>query len=385
MSHEMDSQPLAEILATLQADRDSLPWRQRAALACSLGDRLSSFFAALDAHALLEFLAADPKPEVRQAVANLLPQVPDEVFDSLRTALEDDDNSFVRNSVQKAIDKRQQAARTADRVRFGVDQIVSQLNTISQRYGEPASRQAWSLCERYTELLVGSMVHDLRSILTHLKANIAPANTDGTEAEPKRSARSANRVKDDIEFLERTVRDMEQFALSLTSERQPEKLSDLIQAAIEIAVESVQFNGEVSKEHIEVQVDVPERIVLHVARHLIVTALANVIKNAYEAFICPSEPTTPKRIEITATDDGTWVEIVVRDNGMGFSQEEADALLLLTPGRRNKTKRHSTGYGLPNAMRKIAAHGGSIRFESQEGQGATVVIRLPINPAGGGS
>jgi K+-sensing histidine kinase KdpD len=385
MSHDTDIQTLAEVLANLQVDRDSMPWRQRVALAGSLSNRLSAVSPMLDTLPLLEFLAADPKPEVRQAVANLLPRLPDEVFDQLRAVLDDDDNSFVRNSVQKAADRRVRTAQTADRVRFGVDLILDQLSVISERFGERAARQTWRLCERYTELLVGSMVHDLRSILTHLKANLAVKSTTGDETEPKRPARNVTRVKDDIEFLERTVGDMEQFTESLTLERQPEKLSDLLQAALEIAVASVRSNGEVRTEEIQVHVDVSERIVLHVARHLIVTALANVIKNAYEAFVCPPQQGSSMQINITATDDGACVELIVRDNGMGFSQEESNALRLLTPGRRNKTKRNSTGYGLPNAMRKIAAHGGTIQFESQEGQGTTVVIRLPINPAGGGS
>jgi hypothetical protein len=33
-------------------------------------------------------------------------------------------------------------------------------------------------------------------------------------------------------------------------------------------------------------------------------------------------------------------------------------------GRRNKAKRRSTGYGMPNAMRQVAAHDGTLEMEA---------------------
>ena len=44
---------------------------------------------------------------------------------------------------------------------------------------------------------------------------------------------------------------------------------------------------------------------------------------------------------------------------------------------RNKSKRQSTGYGLPIAARNVAAHGGLLRLESRENEGTTVTILLP--------
>jgi len=128
---------------------------------------------------------------------------------------------------------------------------------------------------------------------------------------------------------------------------------------------------------------IPERITVDVARHHVVAALANVIKNAYEACGSPLACADGRQITITATETHGSIELRIVDNGIGFSPEEAKALLPLTPGRRNKTKSNSTGYGLPNALRKIKAHGGAMSFESQEGGGTTVIIRLPAGAEGG--
>jgi len=84
------------------------------------------------------------------------------------------------------------------------------------------------------------------------------------------------------------------------------------------------------------------------------------------------------RIEITAALAGADVKIVVRDNGQGMSTEEARGPLLFTPGRRNKTKRQSTGYGLPIAARNLTAHGGTLALETQEDEGTTVTMTLPL-------
>ena len=124
------------------------------------------------------------------------------------------------------------------------------------------------------------------------------------------------------------------------------------------------------------QVDVPESIVVEIARHQIVMALANVLQNALESFVAGSQ-LRPGNIAIVAAWAGDHIRIGIRDDGQGMSDEEQRGLLLFTPGRRNKSKRNSTGYGLPIAARNIAAHGGTLAVESVENEGTVVTIMLP--------
>jgi C4-dicarboxylate-specific signal transduction histidine kinase len=122
---------------------------------------------------------------------------------------------------------------------------------------------------------------------------------------------------------------------------------------------------------------VPPAFHVRVARHLIVTALTNVIRNASQAFADAPARSKPWEIEIRASETGTRVEIVIRDNGLGFSPEAREALSAHAPGRHNKAKRHSTGYGLPNAIRQIAAHDGTLEIDSKPQRGTTVRMALP--------
>ena len=131
-----------------------------------------------------------------------------------------------------------------------------------------------------------------------------------------------------------------------------------------------------------VDVQVPKGIIVRVAPHQFVAALVNILKNAFEAFSQRPANKAAPAIRVAASTTGAWLELVIQDNGMGFAAEEAAALKPFTPGRRNKTKRNSTGYGLPNAMRNIGAHGGTVRIDSEEDRGTTVTIRLPRRQIG---
>jgi signal transduction histidine kinase len=398
METQPDQNGVADVLDRLQGDPQGVSRDERLTVIRELAERPAAFFQTAEAAAVLELLADDPLPQVRQAVAIVLEHLPEPVFAPLCMKLKRDDNAYVLNAARRAVTRRERAARAAQRTRFGVDQVASHLQRIERQHGTIAAREASRLCERYTQLLVASMVHDLRSILTHLKANTLALLAETSPAAGTRPARLPARVRDDLEFLERTVMDMEQFTEPLDTGRRPERLVDMVRAALEIAVASVRANGEVDPDAIEVRVDVADHIMVVAARHHVVAALANVLKNAFEAFVggwprrtlasagtTATEPPAidASRIEITAHSDDDAVELVVRDNGMGFAQEEADTLHLFTPGRRNKTKRNSTGYGLPNAARKIVSQGGSIHFDSQEGRGTAVTVRLPSPSRGG--
>ena len=378
MNTQVGTRSPAEVIRLAQRGLSAMPWPERVRLARQLATWPGVPFVPPDARELLDALADDPKPEVRQAVAGALTVVPPAIFGLLRSKLENDDNTFVRHAVQRALARRELETRTSAKVRFGIEQIAEQLAALRRRHGSAAAGQATRLCERYTQLLVGSMVHDLRSILTHLKANALALIAQVESTSSHSSSRVIVRVRDDLGFLERTVRDMGEFTESVDTERRAERLVDLVRVALEQARASLQGGEEAALGGIAVRIDVPDPLHVAVTRHLIVAALVNLIKNAYEAVLSTSAADRERTIEITAIQEEDRVLLTVRDNGLGFAQEEADALRLFTPGRRNKTKRNSTGYGLPNAARKILAHGGTIEFDSQEGVGTTVRVRLPV-------
>ena len=76
-------------------------------------------------------------------------------------------------------------------------------------------------------------------------------------------------------------------------------------------------------------------------------------------------------INISAKDG--LAEIVISDNGKGMSAEEL-ARALGTSGNSDGKR---AGLGIPLAQQLIAAHGGTLELQSEEGAGTTAIIRLP--------
>lgn len=376
MTVDVSDSTFRDALSQLQGGANTLPWSQRRELGHALGEALAAGTATDAALALAHQLAADPKWEVRGAVADLLPVVPDDDFDRLVARLANDSNTYVRRSVERALERRRKDDRATGRTRRSADQVNQHLQAIESDYGKPAATQALRVCERYSELLVGSMVHDLKSILTHLKTNCYSLIDEVAGEAGAKVRRTGARVRSDLEFLEMAIQDMTAFTQPLSTDRRPERLAVVVADALDLARDNIR-KAKLEPDVVTIQVDVPESIVVEIARHQIVMALANVLKNAFEAFVAGGK-LSAGRIGITAALAGDQVNIAIRDDGQGMSEEEARGPLLFTPGRRNKSKKHSTGYGLPIAARNFAAHGGTLALESRENEGTAVTMTLPL-------
>ena len=342
----------------------------------ALGEALTAGTATDAALTLTHQLAADPKWEVRGAIADLLPIVPDDDFDRIVTKLANDSNTYVRRSVERALERRRKDDRLSGKKRRSADQVNQHLESIESEYGKAAATKAIRMCERYSELLVGAMVHDLRSILTYLKTNCHALIEEAAGESGAKARRTGARVRGDLEFPEMAIQDMSAFTQTVPTDRQPERLAVVVANALDLARDNVR-KAKLDPDIVAVQVDVTESVVVEIATHQIVMALTNVLRNAFEAFVTGGK-LRDGRIEVTAALAGDRVNIVVRDDGQGLSEEEARGPLLFTPGRRNKSRKHSTGYGLPIAARNFAAHGGSLALESFENEGTAVTMTLPL-------
>jgi signal transduction histidine kinase len=96
-------------------------------------------------------------------------------------------------------------------------------------------------------------------------------------------------------------------------------------------------------------------------------ALLNLVANAIEA--------TPPggQVEVEVRPAGEEAEIVVRDTGRGMTAETMRHIG--TPFFT--TRDEGTGLGVVLARSVIAQHGGSLRYESEPGQGTRVRVALP--------
>jgi signal transduction histidine kinase len=110
---------------------------------------------------------------------------------------------------------------------------------------------------------------------------------------------------------------------------------------------------------------------------LLRSLMANLIGNAWK--FTAKEASAHIEVGCDDTHEG-WVVHFVRDNGAGFSMN--DAAKVFEPFRRFHSTRdfEGTGVGLATCQRIVRRHGGSIWINSAPGKGTTVYISL--NQAG---
>jgi signal transduction histidine kinase len=104
-------------------------------------------------------------------------------------------------------------------------------------------------------------------------------------------------------------------------------------------------------------------------QQLLKRVLINLVTNAVQAM-----PNGGKIMLKTQTRSGE-VSVTVEDTGVGIPEKIRSQMF--TP--LFTTKPRGQGFGLAVCKRVMEAHGGTISFESREGEGAKFTIRLPTN------
>jgi len=127
------------------------------------------------------------------------------------------------------------------------------------------------------------------------------------------------------------------------------------------------------QKHIEMSHSVEPGLNVSADLQMVKTVLRNLINNAIKY----SNPNG--EIKIDACELKKFVEVSVKDNGIGISDENQRKLFKIdsfhsTPGTHDEK---GTGLGLLLCKEFIELHGGNIRIESQPGKGSLFAFTLP--------
>ncbi len=111
-------------------------------------------------------------------------------------------------------------------------------------------------------------------------------------------------------------------------------------------------------------------------RRQLVSALFNLLENAVKY---SDEGST---IDVRSRTDGQWVELEVRDQGIGIPARDLERIFerFYRVDRGRGRDSGGTGLGLAIVRHVAASHGGDVRVVSQEGQGSTFTLRFPAGP-----
>jgi signal transduction histidine kinase len=171
------------------------------------------------------------------------------------------------------------------------------------------------------------------------------------------------------------IDDIENYSNKIPEERTVESIHDVLCKSVNMARENAEI-VEVDTSKIAVDVSNNDGSKFKISRQPFLMALTNIIKNAFESFM-HAKPDVDPKITVQFKAEAGKITTEISDNGIGISPKDIQNITTFVPGRYNKSKKQSTGFGLPQAMRTIRAHNGEVSVMSQEGQGTTIRIELP--------
>jgi len=128
---------------------------------------------------------------------------------------------------------------------------------------------------------------------------------------------------------------------------------------------------------IRIEVNEPSRRLNAIGdRRELVSAVANLVENGVKYSDAGSV------VEVTARTDGTWVDIDVRDHGIGIPARDLDRIFerFYRVDRARSRETGGTGLGLAIVRHVATNHGGNVSVASREGAGSTFTLRIPAGP-----
>ncbi|MCU1486324.1 MAG: signal transduction histidine kinase [Actinomycetia bacterium] len=218
---------------------------------------------------------------------------------------------------------------------------------------------------------VANISHELK---TPVGALGVLAETIVAEEDPAVTRRLAERMTGEAHRVGRIIDDL--LALSqIEAEEQKVREAVTVEAMVEEAVERMRSVADARRITISA-VGVGRRHTLRGDRPQLVSAIANLLENACKY---SDEGST---VEVSSAADGRWVEIAVRDEGIGIPTTDLERVFerFYRVDRARSRETGGTGLGL-SIVRHIASnHGGEVRVTSAEGEGSTFTLRFPAGP-----
>ena len=206
--------------------------------------------------------------------------------------------------------------------------------------------------------LAATVAHEIKNPL----AGISGAIQILSEGTPPGDSRRGimKEILDQIERLDRTVRDLLTFARPATPAREEVDLGDSLQRAWTL------LSAQPAAKAIRFAVEGASGVKVKADPHLLHQVWLNLFQNAVEAM--------PKGGELTARVRNESPAVVeVSDTGAGFPPDQLEKIF--KPFFTTKTQ--GTGLGLPITRKNLEAHGGRIRAESRPDQGTTFTVEMP--------
>jgi signal transduction histidine kinase len=246
--------------------------------------------------------------------------------------------------------------------------VIAQLELRQYARGLDAANERLRDADRLKDEFVSRVTHELRTPLTSINGYLEMLADD--DLEPSAGAEFLTRVRRNSDRLMTLVDDM---LLAAQAGQDELRLTKRVLDLAELSRAAVVRNGDLADGRgLEIVADAPAPVLVEADEARLVQVIERLVLNAVKF--------TPNgAITVSAAEHGDRAVLVVRDTGIGMSV--ADSRRVLAPFRRaaaaERAEVQGAGLGLSIAKAIVDGHGGSIRIESEPGQGAAVIVELP--------
>jgi signal transduction histidine kinase len=270
------------------------------------------------------------------------------------------DNAFSRHPITEESERLLRLFASSASVALRNAQLISELKESLER--EQKMREQLVHSERLAAIgeLAAKVAHDLRSPLVTIGGYARQLQRNPSD--PERVRRNIQIIVDEVEKLERQLRDLLDFATPKEPKPKKINLSELISRLAEIHRPSMEAAG------VQLMVDFPpEPLFVMVDEIQMERVLLNLWRNAVEAM--------PEGgiLSVRLWREGDFVKISIRDTGVGIIPDELPNIFKPF----YTTKSTGSGLGLAICKKIVDEHRGQIEVESTIGKGTTFTITLP--------
>jgi signal transduction histidine kinase len=227
--------------------------------------------------------------------------------------------------------------------------------------------------DRMRDAFVATVSHELRTPLTSISGFLEMMQEEehGLGESGKRYLEVIRRSTDRLHALVEDLLLIAQIeAKRVELQLGPVDLAELLARSIEAIRPSATDKG------VTLTVEMDHPPLVHGDRNRLTQVVDNLVSNAVKF------TNGGGTVTVSAREDGGAVRLVVADTGIGVSPDEQGQVFsrFFRASTATRLAIPGTGLGLAISRALVEQHGGTIAFESAEGEGTQVVVTLPSTP-----
>ena len=216
---------------------------------------------------------------------------------------------------------------------------------------------------------VSNVSHELRSPLAAIRA-MTETLQDGALNDPDTAQDFLSRIQSDVQRMTTMVNELLELS-RLESGQVPIHLVPINLRTVIQEIES-RFDMGTDGKRLTLKTHVPDETPLVMGEaDKLNQVLGNLVENAVKF------TGDGGAISISAETSDRWVEVKVKDTGIGIAPEHLPHVFERFYKVERSRRHGGTGLGLAIVKHLVQAHGGDIRAESVEGEGSTFSFTLP--------